>query len=89
MLSLITMYPGSSLALSGAGLLALFAAQLEPRQRRLGLALIVLAPISPFMLVGLLAHLAADFYDRAINAFGPLSDLWAWAARTIASGGRR
>lgn len=89
MISFLVMYPALSLALSGAGLVLVGLGLARPERRRVACALLVLAPVSPLLLVSLAAHLTWQLVDWALNACGPLSDLWAWAARQLASGGRR
>lgn len=84
-MNFLVMYPGTSLALSGAGLVLLAILSLAPRQRRVALALLVLAPISPLLVVRCLAVWTTELIDW-ITAPYPLGP---WAARTLVSGGRK
>lgn len=74
------------IAVLGPVSLALALRHLGPRRL---LALAVLLPISPILLLRCIAAWGLDLIDQAINHCGVLTRVWTWAASELVSGGRR
>lgn len=81
MINLLIFHPGTVAILALAGLAALSLVIFSPRRRAVCLAVAILAPIYPVLIVRALALETVLLIDRATNR-GPLI----WAAETLRRG---